>query len=176
MNRAPLHPPAFRWPAAPRPSRRDFLAGGLLGLIGGASVLLRPTSAAPVLTDRWIDAAVPQRLGPWQLAARDGLVMAPSDELSARLYDQILARIYRIDRGWGAPAPATASGAAQLPDVALLIAYGRGQDTDVQLHRPDACYPAQGFVLSDPQALPIRFGGRTVPAQIVTARRDDLVQ
>ncbi len=188
MNRAPLHAPALRWPALARPSRRDCLAGGLLGLIGAASVLLRPTSAAPVLTDRWIDAAVPQRLGPWQVAARDGLVTAPSDELSARLYDQILTRIYRVDRGWGAGAGAgapvsasasgsvSASGMAQLPDVALLIAYGRGQDADVQLHRPDACYPAQGFVLSDPQALPIRFAGRTVPAQIVTARRDDLVQ
>eukprot|EP01037_Dinobryon_pediforme_P011244 gene11244-11329_t len=184
MSRAPLPAPGFRRPALALPSRRDCLAGGLLGLIGAASVLLRPTSTAPVLTDRWIDAAVPQRLGPWQVAARDGLVTAPSDELSARLYDQILTRIYRVDRGWGAGAPEpvteptaeSASGLARLPDVALLVAYGRGQDTDVQLHRPDACYPAQGFALSDPQALPIRFAGHIVPAQIVTARRDDLVQ
>jgi EpsI family protein len=171
--------PAWPWPALARPSRRDILAGGLLGAVGAASMLLRPTSAAPALSDHWIDAAVPQQLGPWQVAAHDGLVTAPTDELSAKLYDRILTRIYRADRAAGRSAPDAGHApgiGAPLPDMALLIAYGRGQDADVQLHRPDACYPAQGFTLTDPRALPIRFAGRAVPAQVVTASRDDLVQ
>lgn len=143
-----------------RPTRRDVVIAGLLTAIGAASVGLKPVSAAPVLTPGRIDHAVPSIVGPWRVAATDGLVTAPSDELSAKLYDQILTRIYR---------------APGLPDVALLIAYGRGQDADVQLHRPDACYPAQGYVLSAEQALPIGFGSRRVPAQIVTATRDALV-
>ncbi len=143
--------------------RRDVMLGGLLAMIGAGSVLLRPVSTAPVMTAARLDAAVPHVLGRWQVAATDGLVTAPEDELSARLYDQILTRIYRAPEGtW--------------PDIALLVACGRGQDADVQLHRPDACYPAQGFALSDADALPVDFGGHAVPARIVTATRDAQAQ
>lgn len=145
----------------PRPSRREVVLGGVLAMIGAGSVLLRPRSTIPVLTSERMDAAVPMAVGPWRSEPTDSLVTAPADELAARLYDQILTRIYR---------------APSLPDVGLLIAYGRGQDTDVQLHRPDVCYPAQGFVLTDQRAVPVRLADRMLPAQVVTAQRYDRVE
>ncbi len=78
-----------------RPDRRDVLLGALLAAIGGASVVLRPTSRLAQLGSAKLDAAVPRTLGPWSVATTDGLVTAPSDELSAKLYDQILTRVYR---------------------------------------------------------------------------------
>jgi EpsI family protein len=146
-----------------RPDRRDVMLGGLLAMVGAGSVLLKPVSTTPVMTSARLDAAVPQKLGPWRVAATDGLVTAPEDEMTARLYDQILTRIYR--------APDTT-----LPDMALLVACGRGQDADVQLHRPDVCYPPQGFTLSDERTLPLDFDGHAVPARIVTASRDGMAQ
>lgn len=147
----------------PLASRRDVLVGALLGAIGFGAVVLRPGLAAPRLADGRIEAAVPDRIGPWRGEAQAIQASEAQDELTARLYDRVLARVYRAD-------------APDLPDIALLIAYGRGQDADVQLHRPDVCYPPQGFVLSDPRLLPIRLSGHPVPAQVVTASREDGVQ
>lgn len=155
--------------AAPRvpghPDRRDVLFGALLAAAGLAEIGLRPVSTAPQLSARWVDAAVPRDVGPWRVAAVDGVVTAPEDELAARLYDQVLTRIYRAPGARG-----------QLPDIALLVASGRGQDLDVQLHRPDACYPAQGYVLSAERAVRLGFAGRALTASSVAARRDDDVQ
>lgn len=172
MSGTVRHPlPADR--AVPAPSRRDVLVGALLGSIGLGAVLLRPGLTAPRLGDGRIEAAVPEQIGPWRGEAQVGQASEAQDELTARLYDRVLARVYRA----AAPGPTDGARAvAALPDIALLVAYGRGQDADVQLHRPDACYPPQGFVLSDPRALPIRLSGRPVPAQIVTASRSDGVQ
>lgn len=147
------------------PARRDLLLGGVLGLAGLAEIGLRPVSTAPRLSAVWVDAAVPHRIGPWQVAARDGVVTAPADELAARLYDQVLTRIYR------APSQTT-----DAPDIALLVASGRGQDLDVQLHRPDACYPAQGYALSDERPVPLVFAGVPLTAATVRAQRDDDLQ
>ena len=162
MSGTARHPtPADRH--LPAPSRRDVLIGALLGSIGLGAVLLRPGLTAPRLGEGRIEAAVPEQIGPWRGETQAGQASEAQDELTARLYDRVLARVYR-------------AGVPGLPDIALLVAYGRGQDADVQLHRPDACYPPQGFVLSDPRALPIRLSGRPVPAQIVTATRSDGVQ
>ncbi len=158
-----LRPPLPGSPAVPLPSRRDVLVGTLLGSIGLGAVLLRPGLTAPRLAEGRIEAAVPAHIGPWRGEDEPLQANEAQDELTARLYDRVLARVYRAE-------------APGLPAIAMLIAYGRGQDADVQLHRPDSCYPPQGFVLSDPRMLPIRLSGQAVPARVVTATRADGVQ
>jgi EpsI family protein len=50
------------------------------------------------------------------------------------LYQQVVSRFYRHEDG---------------RVVMLSVAYGRVQSDSLQLHTPDACYPAQGFAFSD---------------------------
>ena len=88
----------------------------------------------------------------------DGLVLPPQDELSAKLYEQVLTRMYQADRR---------------PPIALLIAYGGAQNADLQLHRPDECYPAQGFSISGKRHVPVAWGEQTISATMLTGARFD---
>jgi EpsI family protein len=139
-----------------RPSRRDVLAGSMLLVTAGASELLKPSSTMPPLAEGALDAAIPKTIGALSFAASSGLVLPPKDELSERLYDQVLTRVY--------------GGEGMLP-VLALFAYGSVQNLSLELHRPDECYPQQGFTITDPEPMPLRLAGLTIPGSVLTARR-----
>lgn len=139
-----------------RPSRRDFLAGTLLAGFAGTSQLLKPRRTAPLLASGELAAAIPKTIGPHRFATSSGLVLPPKDELSERLYDQVLTRIYVAE--------------GKLP-VFALFAYGSVQNLSLELHRPDECYPQQGFTITDPEPLPLKLGDYLIPASMLTAQR-----
>lgn len=140
----------------PRPSRRDLLAGSLLLGITAASQWLKPVRMYDRLTQDELSDAIPKQVGDYRFATSSGLVLPPRDELSDRLYDEVLTRVY--------VAP------GKLPIMALL-AYGSVQNLSLELHRPDECYPQQGFTITQPEVLPLPVGGRTIPASVLTATR-----
>jgi len=59
------------------------------------------------------------------------------------------------------------------PPVMLLMAYGSSQGGMLQIHRPEICYPASGFRLSETKitSIPIN-NGHEVPVRGFTARSD----
>jgi EpsI family protein len=81
---------------------------------------------------------VPKRIGEWRMVSDgNGLIVDPGQrELIQTIYTETLNRAYRDDSGYL---------------VMLSIAYGRNQRDALQVHRPEICYPAQGFVLMDKQ-------------------------
>jgi EpsI family protein len=82
-----------------------------------------------------LEQVVPRRFADWTSQDTTDLV-APKDEdsLASRLYGQTVGRIYT-------------QGAAS-PDIMMLLAHGDTQSDDLQLHRPESCYPAFGFSIS----------------------------
>lgn len=106
---------------------------------------------------------VPREIGPWQFVSREGIVIARADEAQPEDgYDQVLSRTYA---------------APGLPAIMLLIAYGSTQGGSLQLHRPETCYPGQGFRLSGFDAPDLALGGpRPVAARRFTATRDERVE
>ena len=76
---------------------------------------------------------VPHNFGNWREFA-GGNVIAPTTphSLSDRLYSAVVTRVFT---------PAT----RDAPPVMLLVAYGGEQSDLLQLHRPEACYPAVGM-------------------------------
>jgi EpsI family protein len=140
----------------PRPSRRDLLAGTLLLGITSASQWLKPVRMYDRLTHDELSAAIPKQVGDYRFATGSGLVLPPRDELSDRLYDEVLTRVY--------VAP------GKLPIMALM-AYGSVQNLSLELHRPDECYPQQGFTITKPEVLQLSVGGHTIPANVLTATR-----
>ncbi|MET1754399.1 exosortase C-terminal domain/associated protein EpsI [Novosphingobium sp. RD2P27] len=140
----------------PSPTRRELLTGSMVLGITAASVLLKPRRIFDELTQGELEAAIPTTVGDYRFLTTSGLVLPPRDELSDRLYDQVLTRVY------AAPGK---------PAVMALMAYGSVQNLSLELHRPDECYPQQGFTITDPEPLVMELHGHSIPASILTARR-----
>jgi EpsI family protein len=76
--------------------------------------------------------ALPLAFGAWRADAAANLqvVNPKTQELIDRIYSQVLTRVYRDDAGHR---------------VMLTVAYGGDQRGELQVHKPEVCYPAQGF-------------------------------
>lgn len=140
------------------PGRRDVLLGGAMALAAGVTYARMPHAHAPLIPADRLNAAVPLRFGGWSYESASGLVLPPPDQLAKLLYDTQVTRTYASD--------------IDLP-VMLLMAYGSTQSGALQIHRPEICYPASGFRLSETSeaALPIG-GGHLLPVRRFSAASD----
>ena len=104
----------------------------------------RPTSTAGSIS---LETVVPKTFGDWiTLPEQSGQVVNPQvAEKLGEIYSQILARTYLNKDGYR---------------IMLSLAYGSDQRGGLQAHRPEVCYPAQGFQLGQMEdgALPTSFG------------------
>ncbi len=117
-------------------ARRNLLLSGLMLGSAATAMVLTPT-AVKVDPSQRVDyeKIIPTQFGSWKvLPANMGAVVNPqTEEALARLYSQIVSRVY-LD---------TRSGKT----VMLSVAYGEEQNKQSQVHLPEVCYPAQGFQL-----------------------------
>lgn len=137
------------------PTRRDLMIGGLCltGALVGSSG--SAWSAPQTLPEGGLDALVPRRLGEWRFAETTGVVVAQDWEAVRGPYDDLLTRNYQ----------STSSS-----PLTLLVAYSGSQQHEVRLHRPEGCYPAAGFRLSDRTLTSVRLTGLSpIAAQMVHA-------
>lgn len=143
--------------------RRGFLIGGTMAAAAAVAYVAKPRRAEHRLAGVQLGELIPREIGPWRFVSRDGIVIARADEAQpVDGYDQVLSRTYA---------------AAGLPTIMLLIAYGSTQGGSLQLHRPETCYPGQGFRLSGFEESELALGGsRPVAARTFTATRDDRVE
>ena len=104
---------------------------------------------------------MPLTVGAWQGedASRLQLVSPDVQAVMKALYQQTLARQYRHPR-WGT--------------VMLAVAYGGDQSDATRVHRPEVCYPAQGFVVGPAHQDILRLGrgeaARALPVRRLQAR------
>ena len=123
----------------------------LAALMCGASVAgfaVRPgTKAADRGAAISLESAVPRSFGEWTELTDQGIqvVNPQTQELLDKLYSQILTRTYANRQGYR---------------IMLSMAYGDDQRGGLQAHRPEVCYPAQGFRIGtiEDGALPTAFG------------------
>lgn len=141
-------------------NRRDVLMGGALAAAAGGAAALVPRDRLVLMPQgHELEDFVPQKVGVWTHVPSPGIVMPRTEgTLSAKLYGQVLSRIYFAEN--------------RLP-VILVMAYGPVQNDLLQLHRPEVCYSAVGFEISEttPAQLPIR-PGVLLPARELVARSD----
>lgn len=142
-------------------TRRAFAVGSVMTLAALGSYVAQPKRTENRLGKQRLGTLIPQTIGPWHFAGSAGIVNAQEDA-PVDGYDQVLTRVY---------------GAPGLPDIMLLIAYGSAQGGGLQLHRPETCYPGQGFRLSDFAQWQVRPGRDQVFAsQAFTATRDERIE
>ena len=110
--------------------------------LGIATALLPcnvPAQRCPVNSGQFITAC---RLA-WEQSGQ--LVNPETEQLLKTLYSQLLSRTYVNKQGYR---------------IMLSAAYGDDQRGGLQAHRPEVCYPAQGFTVNSLQdvAMPTSFG------------------
>lgn len=115
------------------------IAATLAALMCSASVIMvlapRPKAAARAQTPSiLLEQAVPLHFGDWRLdATQAALVVNPqTQQLLDKLYGQLLTRTYVNSQGYR---------------IMLSVAYGSHERGALQAHKPEICYPAQGFSL-----------------------------
>ena len=129
----------------------NHIALTLAALMCGASVAgyaARPSAkAADKGNTPSLEAIVPKGFGEWtELPEQNAQVVNPqTKELLDKLYSQILTRTYINKEGYR---------------IMLSLAYGDDQRGGLQAHRPEVCYPAQGFKLGTVEDgfLPTAYG------------------
>jgi EpsI family protein len=145
-----------------RVSRRQVAIGLGCALTGAAAQALVPRQKRDLLGTAKLETLVPSTIGDWSYLQQSGLVLPPSDQLSDRLYDQLLTRVYVSE--------------SALP-IMLLMAQSPVQDGTLQVHRPEVCYPASGYRLSQSEVHQLNvLPGKTVATRIFTAQGGDRIE
>lgn len=135
-----------------KPSIQNIVLLALMLLSAGLGAVLRPTTS---LADERppIDLAVmvPTSFGDWREDTnQQAQVVNPQQRgLIDKIYSQTLSRTYVNAQGYR---------------IMLSIAYGKNQSDALQLHKPEICYPAQGFMLLSKEIGSLDLLGKSVPA------------
>jgi EpsI family protein len=113
-----------------------------------AGFAVRPTAkAADKGKSISLETSVPKVFADWtELPEKSVQVVNPqTQEILDKLYSQVLTRTYVNKQGYR---------------IMLSMAYGDDQRGGLQAHRPEVCYPAQGFKLGKVEdgTLPTAYG------------------
>lgn len=141
--------------------RRDILMGAACIVGAGVAQAMRPRRNVSLLGDLRLEDVVPASFGEWQSEeVGDPLAINGPETLSAKLYNQLLVRAYRNTTGG--------------QQILALLAYGGRQTDELQLHRPEVCYPAFGYdlVRNEPVDLPVAPGVK-IPARRLIAEGEE---
>ena len=134
-------------------TRRDVLIGGAGLLCAGVGIAAARESAVDPLPKGALQEATPQGFGAWRAVPAGSVVLPAESELSDKIYNDVMVRAYQNDSGEA---------------VTLLLAYGAFQGPEMQLHRPEVCYPAAGFAIKDTQAVDLPLArGQMINAKLL---------
>jgi EpsI family protein len=124
--------------------RRAIIGGAFC--VGGALLArqLKPHRTVSLLNGAKLDDLVPRSFGRWTSDdVGDPLALNGPGTLSSKLYNQLVTRAYIDDRGNA---------------VMMLLAHGEQQSEELQLHRPEVCFPAFGYGLVRNERTSLRLG------------------
>ena len=118
---------------------RNFLLLVLMLIASSLALALRPTEkiadSGPSVN---LDVMIPHAFDEWREEQRNSVQMVDpqQQETIDKIYTQTLSRTYINSDGYR---------------IMLAVAYGDDQRDSMQIHYPEVCYPAQGFLLKDKQ-------------------------
>ena len=123
-------------------TRREIMAGMLMVSAAAVAAARKPDIRLDYLGPHKLEDVVPKRIGRWEFVTNSGLVVPPEDQLRSAIYSDLLTRVYSNGRN----------------SIMLLVAYSASETGFLQVHRPEFCYTAAGYRLSD-------FAHHTIPLQ-----------
>ncbi|NWG87704.1 MAG: EpsI family protein [Hydrogenophilaceae bacterium] len=139
-------------------TRHLALALAMLAAAGLAFALTPRDKVADQGPKLDLDRMIPKQFGAWNMD-ENIVPLQPDPETTAlldKLYNQTLMRTYVNDKG---------------ERIMLSIAYGGDQSESMQVHKPEVCYPAQGFQVVKEFDAKLDTGVGTIPVRrLVTAQ------
>jgi EpsI family protein len=127
---------------------------------------MRPTQKIAALGPAVdLETIIPREFGDWREEQHNFVQMVDPQqkEVIDRIYTQTLSRTYVNSKGYR---------------IMLAIAYGDDQRDSMQIHYPEVCYPAQGFLLKNKEKGDLVTERGTIPVvRILTSlgQRDEPV-
>jgi EpsI family protein len=118
------------------PTRRSLVIAGSMATVAIATAAARYSLAdGQKASPPQLARIVPREFAGWrELPTAPTVVSAQTQDMLQSIYNEILARVYAAADGY---------------QVMLSIAYGGDQRGTLRAHKPEICYPAQGFKLLD---------------------------
>jgi EpsI family protein len=123
----------------------------------GAAVLTPKHAFGPDIKIDALSDQVPKAFGDWRIQENGGVNIVSPDvaEKLNELYSDTLSRTYINPRG---------------DRIMLSLAYGRLQNRDMQVHKPEVCYVAQGFQIGPLIKVDIAGPNQSIPVMRLTAQ------
>jgi EpsI family protein len=134
-------------------NRIAFFLAGLMCAASVGAMMARPTARVAEEGPKVVlESMVPRQFGDWKEEPQKvaQVINPQTRQLLDRLYSQILSRTYVNGAGYR---------------VMLSIAYGGDQREGMEAHKPEVCYPAQGFSLVDSQPAELATPFGPIPAR-----------
>jgi EpsI family protein len=119
--------------ATPMINFRYLIIGVAMLVTGGIAVTITPQERVAEKGPKIdLEAMIPRQFGSWRLDEHVKPVQVAPDVQAelAKIYDETLSRTYINEQG---------------TRIMLSMAYGGNQKDALAVHKPEVCYPAQGF-------------------------------
>ena len=144
---------------------RQALLASLCLLAAVGAYLLTPRQLLADLEPVNLEQMVPQQFANWRaLPQKDDVITSPEQEAFIKsIYSQVLSRVYVDDAGHR---------------IMLSIAYTRDQsdNSGTQSHKPEICYPAQGFQIVSNQQQDLALGELSLPLRRLVAIQGNRIE
>jgi EpsI family protein len=100
----------------------------------------------------------PRAFGDWRIDTRMPVQLVSPDQAAMlnKIYNDTLNRVYVNGDG---------------DRIMLSVAYGGDQSDGTRAHRPEVCYPAQGFQIISQSRTHLQLAGGLLPVQRLVARQ-----
>jgi EpsI family protein len=138
--------------------RRAVIAFGLMVASFGGVAAWRPTRRlADTRPKVELESLFPKAFGEWRVDDRMPvqLISPDTQAMLNKIYNQTLSRTYVNPKG---------------DRIMLSVAYGGDQSDATRAHRPEVCYPAQGFEILSRQDGRIEVLGRPMRVRLLVSR------
>lgn len=146
-------------------SFKHFVIGLAMFATAGMALALKPSNRVADSGPRIdLETLIPKSFGDWQIDATIApLIANPEQEaLINKIYNQTLTRTYVNSRN---------------ERVMLSIAYGGDQSDNMAVHKPEVCYPAQGFqILKSPSISSFVTDNGAIPVKRLVAGQGPRVE
>lgn len=142
---------AVRW--------RALVALVCMAVAYAAALAWRPTAHLSDMRPKMdLQAMFPRSFGEWALDTRGPVQLVSPDQAAVlnRIYNQTLSHTYVNPKG---------------ERVMLSVAYGGDQSDGTRAHRPEVCYPAQGFQIIWDNTESVQIGGANLPVRKLVAKQ-----
>lgn len=138
--------------------RRALVVTGLMAASYAGAAAWRPTRRlADTRPKVELETLFPKAFGDWRVDDRMPVQLISPDTQAVldKIYNQTLSRTYVNPKG---------------ERIMLSVAYGGDQSDATRAHRPEVCYPAQGFQIIGRSQGELDLGGRSLRVQQLVSK------